>query len=474
MTSTWFGLEIARRGMMVHQKAIEITGHNLANASTVGYSRQEAVINPTDPFTVPYIDSSVTPGQLGTGVLVSSIRRIKDEYLDNNVRRSTTDCSYWESQLSVLRLAEASIAEPVSDGIGERITSFFTAWMNLNNNPQDSSVKAAVVEAGDSLASLLSYTYNQLGDVQDSIAVFSGSDVTGGMVRDQVDEINRLLVQIQDLTESIKKVYDIGQQPNDLLDTRDRLLEQLSQFGPVSVAFETVNGKPTGELSNFTFFEKDVRQAGTYFELSTGGTDISIIVVGGGNGGEEINLTAECNNVIKGGSLLGLERARQDIAGYMDTLDDLAANMETKIGDVGISPASYIFFEGSLGNPLNPFRVNDDIIANPSLIDGTLAGDVASLRDVQINPPAQPYTFEQYYAVLVTQVGADVRVAGDMAGNQAAIKEQITSLRDSVSGVSTDEELTRLIQYQYGFQASARVVTVIDGMLDLLINGLIK
>lgn len=468
MTSTWLGLETARRGMMVHQKLIEITGHNLANASTPGYSRQEAVIKPTDPFTVPSIDSSVTPGQLGTGVFIDSIRRIKDEYLDNNVRRSTTDSSYWESQLSVIKIAEASIAEPVSDGIGDRITSFFTAWMNLNNNPQDPSVKAAVVEAGDSMASLLSYTYNQLGDVRDSIAVIdSPPAVTGGMIRDQVDEVNRLLVQIQDLTESITKVYDVGQQPNDLLDTRDKLIEQLSQFGPVSVTFDTVNGNPTGELSSFTFFGLDVSQAGTSFDLSTDGVEITITVNGGLDNGSGINLTTNCYDVGQGGALLGLERARQDITGYMDNLDHLTEQMRIMIAGEGVD-----FFEGDLA--AGDFAVRVALLQNPSLIDGTLAGDVASLRDVQINPPAQPYTFEQYYAVLVTQVGADVRVAGDMADNQAAIKEQITGLRDSVSGVSTDEELTRLVQYQYGFQASARVVTVLDGMLDLLINGLIK
>lgn len=467
MTSTWFGLETARRGMMVNQQALNIIGHNLANASTEGYSRQEAVINPTIPFSEPALDSSVTVGQLGTGVEVSSIRRVKDEYLDNNVRRSTTDSSYWESQLSVLQLAEASIAEPASDGIGDRITDFFRSWMYLNNSPQDSSVKSAVVESGDSLASLLSYTYNQLSDVKNSIAVIDATPaVTGGRISDQVGDINDLIVQIQDLTESIVKVYQVGQQPNDLLDKRDMLLEELSQYGPVSVNFETVNGMPTGELSGFTFLGLDVSEAGTSFALATDGSDISLAITGGANDGATINLTDNAFNASLGGTLLGLERARQNVMDYMTKLDDLAANMESMIAGAGVD-----FFSGSLAN--GDFAVNSTLLQNPSLIDGTLAGDVADLRDVQINPPGQPYTFEQYYSILVTEVGDDVKVAGDMSDNQTAIKEQITSLRDSVSGVSTDEELTRMVQFQYGFQACARVVTVLDDMLDLLINGLI-
>ena len=88
--------------------------------------------------------------------------------------------------------------------------------------------------------------------------------------------------------------------------------------------------------------------------------------------------------------------------------------------------------------------------------------------------PANRTHFEQYYALLVTLVGGAVKVAGDTAGNQTAIKEQIISLRDSASGVSTEEEMTRMIQYQYAFQSSARLVTVLDGMLDIVINRLVS
>lgn len=472
MPGTWFGLETARRSMKVNQNALDIIGHNLANASTTGYSRQEAVISATDPYTVPGIDSSVTPGQLGTGSEVSSIRRVKDEYLDNNVRRSTTDSAYWDDQISVLQRAEASFAEPASDGIGDRITNFFKSWMDLNNTPQDPGVKAAVAQAGDSLAALMSYTYNQLSDVQESVAVIDGTTVppavAGGMISDQVNEANDLLVQIRELTTAIKKVYAVGQQPNDLLDKRDQLLEELSEIGPVGVSFETVGGKPTGELAELTFFGVDVKNADpATLGLTTVGGKISLTAYGS----EVINLTDNCLDTNQGGSLLGLERARQDVIGYKVKLDDIALYMENLVGDVGIAPASYNFFTGDLS--AGDFEVNTSIIASPALIDGAKAGDIADLRDTQIDPPSRPYTFEQYYSLLVTQVGGDAGNAGDMADVQAAIKEQIAGLRDSVSGVSTDEELTKMIQFQYGFQSSARFINVVDEMLDLLVNGLV-
>lgn len=472
MTSTWFGLETARRGMMLNQRALDITGHNLANAETPGYTRQEAVISPTDPYTRPDLASWVTAGQLGTGAEISSVRRIKDEYLDNNVRRCTTDSAYWESQLPVLQLAEASIAEPAADGIGDRITDFFRAWMDLNNSPQDAGVKAAVAQAGDSLASLMSYTYNQLGDVRDSIAVIDPvtAVVTGGRISDQVAGVKNLLAQIHNLTDSIKKVYDVGQQPNDLLDKRDMLLEKLSQYGPVNVTFETVAGKPTGGMGQFTFLGMDVKQAGTSLDLTTNGTEISLTITGGDDDGQSINLTDNAFNTALGGSLLGLERARRNVEDYMSKLDDLATNMSDMIAGTGVAAGG--FFTGALQN--GDFAANSAFLLNPTLIDGARAGDVAALRDVQIDPPGKPYTFEQYYALLVTLVGGAVKVAGDTAGNQTAIKDQIISLRDSASGVSTEEELTRMIQYQYAFQSSARLVTVLDGMLDIVINRLVS
>lgn len=467
MPSTWFGLETARRGMKVNQYALDITGHNLANASTTGYSRQEAVMSVTDPYAYPSIGGPVTPGQFGTGVEVSSIRRVKDEYLDNNVRRATTDSAYWNDQISVLQRAEASFAEPASDGIGDRIASFFKAWMDLNNTPQDPGVKAAVAQVGDSLASLMSFTYNQLNDVQNSVAVVDSTPaVTGGMLIDQVNEANDLLVQIRNLTDAIKKAYAVGQQPNDLLDKRDQALEELSKFGPVGVSFETVGGKPTGELAELTFFGVDVRNADTTLGLATDGDTISLTV-----GSEVINLTENCFNANQGGSLLGLERARQNIIDYKAKLNDIALYLESMVGDVGINPDSHYFFTGDLSS--GTFKVNTDIITDPTLIDGTKAGSIAALRDTQIDPTDKPYTLEQYYSLLVTQVGGNTKNASDMADIQTAIKEQITGLRDSVSGVSTDEELTKLIQFQYGFQASARVVNILDEMLDLLINGLI-
>lgn len=471
MPGTWFGIETSRRGMKVHQHGLDITGHNLANASTPGYSRQEAVIKPTDPYTNPALDSAATPGQFGTGVDVSSIRRVRDQYLDHQVRRAATDTAYWEDQISVLQRAEASFAEPASSGIGDKIVDFFKAWQDLNNSPQDPGVKASVAQLGDELASLMSYTYNQLTDVQNSVAVIDTTPaVTGGSLKQQVEQANDLLVQIRNLTDSIKRIYALGQQPNDLLDKRDQLLEELSHFGPLTVALETVGGKPTGDFEELELFGVDVKTADpATLDLTTDGIKITLTAYGS----PVINLSDNYNDTNQGGSLLGLERARQSLLDYKVKLDDLADSMRDKIYAVNSQPpaaGNLNFFIGDLvsGN----FRVDTALINNPALIDGTKAKDIANLRGEEIDPVNKPFTFEEYYSLLLTEVGGNAKSTDDMAGNQAAIGKQINALRDSVSGVSVDEELTRMLQFQYGFQASARMINTLDGMLDVIINRL--
>ena len=472
MPGTFFGLETARRGMQVHQNALNITGHNLANASTPGYSRQEAVITASDPYTVPSINSSVTPGQLGTGAQVDSIRRVRDEYLDNNVRRAITDTAYWEDQVELMQRAEATFAEPASDGIGQRIVDFFKAWMELNNTPHDLGIKSSVVSIGEELATMITSAYQQLDGIEESIA--DTADVTGKLY-DQVNQVNDILLQIQQVTDAIKDVYSVNQQPNDLLDKRDMLLEELSKYGPVAVTHEQINGKPTGGIKvdffGFTVFQDDTAVSPPTREtvalrVNSGSGNIELQIVGTTN---TKDLTAAAKSGEKDGSLIGLEKARQNLNEYQDMLYALASTFKKKLHDALGSDFFFVDDDTSQETFMETFKVDPKLTAAPAALDGRFAGDVLQLRTKDVINGA---TFEEHYSLLITKVGNNAQSADGMAANQAAIYEQITALRDSVSGVAVDEELTKMIQFQYGFQASARMVNTIDGMLDVIINRL--
>ncbi len=489
MPSTWLGLETSRRGMIVHQYALDTTGHNLANASTEGYTRQEVVITPTDPYSNPMWNSSVTPGQVGTGTKVQMIRRVMDEYLEHNVLKSATDTSYWQEQVSVMQRAEASFAEPDSDGINTSLVDFFKSWMDLNNTPQDPGVKSAVVELGDELANLMSDTYEQLDETQKTVlSTDSTSAVVSGSLKDGVDRVNDVLKQINDLTTSIKKIYALNQQPNDLLDKRDQLLEELAGYGAVSLTNGYTDGKPNGDLQ-VTFMGQTVIdstdpafQAVTlslkYNDNATPGDEsddtVQLLFTDSAHDATNplrtIDLTEQKDLTggtdVSGGSLLGLEKARQNVINFKNMLNNLALTLENNIK----ADSTTAFFQGDL--QIGNFKVLPDLLNDPSKLDGDIAKDNANVRtqEYSIAPLTKTCTMEEYFGILTTEVGNAAKSTDGMAANQTAIKEQIAALKDSVSGVSVDEEMTKMLQYQYGFQASARMVTTIDGMLDVIIN----
>ncbi len=492
---TWFGLETARWGLRVNQQAMNVTGHNLANASTPGYTRQEAVIKANMPYTSPDMNSSCTPGQFGTGAQVEYIRRIKDEYMDNNVRRANADSGYWEDQISIMQRAEASFAEPATKGIDNKITDFFKSWMNLNAYPTDMGVKATVMELGRNLAVMMGTVYKQLQSIEKGILDLNSANTppTSGMLQDQVNQVSDILTNINDLTTAIKRIYDAGQQPNDLLDKRDMLLEKLSHYGPVTISEGSTNGKPNGELE-VNFFGNKVFDSKNNVCLN----DVKIDFAGGTSDPINItfapktvppttptysvNLTQKLNNQEYSGSLVGLVNARETLITEQDKLDKLSIAFTEEINKIlkdtsdPSNPYDYFFgvkdsvthiVTGSLKN--GTFNVNDNLIKEPSNLDGSKAFNAGELRDHDI-PSLGNNTFSEYCRVILTDVGNAAKNANNMAANQEAIKIQITALRDSISGVDTDEELTKMTQFQHGFNASARMVTVIDEMIDLVIN----
>lgn len=476
MPGTFFGLELGRRGIQTHQRSLDVTGHNLANASNEGYSRQEAVFSVTEPYTFPDLNSMATPGQLGSGVHITQIRRIRDEYMDPQVRSANQNRYYWEEQISIFKRVEASFAEPSASGIQDQMVEFFKGWQNLNNNPQDPGVKASVKEMGVQLASLMTYTYSQLTNIQESI-VKPGElpAVDGGVIKDRVDRVNNLLLQINNLTTDIKKIYQLGQQPNDMLDKRDLMLDELARYGPLGVTHETSGGKPTGGLT-VTFFGTTIQSVPqTSFSLrinDQAGPEYGNIEMHLTGGGLVIDFTAQRNNTQMGGSMLGLEKSRQEIIAFKGMLNEIAEIIADKIYNKNSSlpPASVLeFFTGSLVN--GNFAVNGAIVSNPDVIDGAKANKIADIRYENINS-TKSYTLEESYQLLVTEVGNGASGVDDMAANLQVIQEQMYNLRGSISGVSVDEELTRMIQFQYGFQASARVVSMVDELLDVIINRL--
>jgi flagellar hook-associated protein 1 FlgK len=471
VSGTFFGLEIARRGINVHRTALDITGHNIANANTPGYSRQQAVIEATEPWTLPDLATKMTPGQLGTGVQAVQVRRIRDYYLDVQYRQASSNEGYWQKKLDNAQRIETVFPEPDGPGIQKTLIDFFNNWHDLNNDPQDPGVKAAVKESGDELAATIRQTYSQLESIGEGIL---------WSMQSQVDQANKLLTRIADITNAIVFAIRNDAQPNDLLDQRDNLLDQLSSLAYIEVLAQD-NGMITVNFmdSSATVLQDDGTGKVVASQLA--------LLTGAGAGGNEnhlsidgvdtINLTGLANYYDGAppgagkGAILGNESARLENENIMAQLDDLAVAIIDNVNDrSGLAGLGFTFFTGDGADNI---ALSNDIRNSPEVIIGDNALTVAQLQSTPLPFGAGTATIGEYYQIIVTRVGADVDSASGMLENQQAISQQINSLKQSVSGVSLDEELTLTIQFQYGYQASARVLSIQDEMLDYLINRII-
>jgi flagellar hook-associated protein 1 FlgK len=462
-------LEIALRGLQAHQKSLEVTGHNIANANTPGYSRQEAVHTAAAPYPPPGANSGTAPGQQGAGVDIDYIRRIRNEYLDTQVRDSTSAQSYWENKTEIMEQIESIFPEPDGRGIQEVMLNFFSDWQDLNNTPQDDGIKSAVVESAKELAKLFRDTHGQLQNVSESITGSDSGVIQKGKIFDQVNRVTELSNQISNITDSIKQVQREGRQPNDLLDKRDLLLNELAEFGPIKVSGSSDGGiKVTMFDGALTLVEPGLKISEIKAEIS--GNQITLETIKNNTPYQKINLT-NISDTSKG-SLLGTIAAWQENKEFINDINNLANNLGKHVNsaykDHFFVNAGDTALDGTNGGA-GDIYVEAGIKENPSQVDGTRALDVARLRNETL-PGLDDSTLEGYYQGYIGVIGSRTQSAQNMQENQQAILDQIKNLQESTSGVSLDEELSRLIELQFGYQASARVMNVIDGVLDTLIN----
>lgn len=214
---------IAKRGLNVQQGNINTTSHNIANANTTGYSRQRAVAETTRPFGGMSRFDTTGVGQVGTGAEITSIQRIRDYFIDYQVRSESGTSGYYTQASNTLSKVEDIFGEPSDTGIQELTNQFFNAFQEVSKSPSKSDVKTVAIKDASALADALNYTYNQLKKAQDD---------SQSLIQTNITDVNSYLDQINELNKQIRSISSVGQTANDLMDKRDNLLDQLSyKFG---------------------------------------------------------------------------------------------------------------------------------------------------------------------------------------------------------------------------------------------------
>ena len=226
MGSTFSGIELGKRSIMAQTDAITTAGHNIANANTEGYSRQRVQIKEFDPLYRPDMTRAERPGQIGQGVDVQSITRVRDELLDKRIVAQANQETYWQTRSDYYTMLEQIYNEPDDISVRFNMDKFWESWQELSVNPESKAARQAVVTRGQTLTESINQRWESLKGV---------SDLVDGDIEATVKQVNDLARQIAALNASIVESKGVGDSPNDLLDRRDLLVDKLSQLVNVTV-----------------------------------------------------------------------------------------------------------------------------------------------------------------------------------------------------------------------------------------------
>jgi len=531
-------LEIGIRAVRTQRQALHVIGHNIANVNTPGFSRQRAVLTTTLP-----------QGEMGTGVKVESVDRIRDEVVDFYIRSENPKLNKWKAKLKNLEEMEILFNEPSDNSIGKILNDFWDSWSDLANNPENGAARANVREQGEAICDAFRTLYQNLRDLQEKI---------DEEIKTDVDHLNSIINQIADLNKEIEKVELGGRaHANDLRDKRDLLLDELS------------------ELTGFEYEEmKDgTIRIGVHGQLLVSKGVVSpFIAEAGENGFLEVKWEDSGERVaITTGKLKGLMEIRDEvIPRFLSGLDSLASTLIDEVNTLhrqgmGLDGTSKVEgwkdFSGSLDSDgsfeingvniqvvagddldaiiakinaekdttgveaskdgdklvLEPYSLNPqtiNITADPDNImldklgilanffSGTGAEDIdlddaikSDLSKIAASSNGAPgdnsnalsiyqlkdkpvleggsSTFSDYYSKIIADLGVETKQTRGLKENQQTLLTQLENRRQSICGVSLDEETTNMILFQQAYRAAVYFLQMIDNLLDVLARAMV-
>lgn len=459
--SSFFGINIALSGLRAQQYAMDVTGHNIANANTPGYRRQEVVSVAGSPAsgTIGILGSGVP--QLGTGVMVHSIRQAQTDFLDSQIRLSCQSSGSWSAKNTALGQLETILGEPGENGLSAILSKFWNSWEDLSASPESAAARTAVAESGEILADRIRNLHYNLRTAQ------TNADIK---VTNIVKDINIMAQEIARINEQITQPVSNVYQPNDLLNRRDMLLEQMSQMVDIQV-----HGMGGADLI-VSIGGKVLVQGNQYCAMG-----VSYSPEGRANPVWESDGSQV---LVSAGELRGyLDVRDRMLENYVNRLNDITAAIVSRVNEIHSNgatmtgePAGNFFIPGSTSYDIavlpelmrDPARIAAGALGN-GINDNSVANAVAGIRRETF---MGGQTIGSSYATLISQIASNAGEARTQAHAHEVSLNQRKVQREAVAGVSLDEEMVNMMKFQHGYNAAARILTVMDEMLESIINRL--
>jgi flagellar hook-associated protein 1 FlgK len=450
-------LSVGRVALATQQKAIDVTGNNIANVNTPGYSRQRLNMESTDP--VRY-----GTGQMSRGVRANrQVDRMYDQFLGAQINNETQSLGRWDARKNSLEKVEMVFDETSGNGLNQAMGAFWNAWQDLANQPSGHVERVELLNKSQTMTGMFNAMASDLEQTRNDMDT---------NIKGTVDEINLLSEEIADLNAKIQKAEVGGHSANEFRDQRDFVLKELSGFIDIN-AFEDNHGHMTVLTGGGHPLVEGVSSYELTTEISAGHYNVEWI----DSDGNQTDITAN----ISGGKLKGwIETRDVAVPDYLNRMDSLASSIMTEVNTLHQAGfdlnnnSGGDFFSGS--SALN-MAVDSALLADTDLIAaGSLSGDpgdngnVMAIAELQNSILIGSSTFDDYYNSIVSNVGSNVKNASINYNHQSAVAEQLDNYRETVSGVSIDEEMVNLVKFQHAYDAAAKLISTVDELLATLMN----
>ena len=469
--STFSGLNTATTALWAQQRGLDVTGQNIANVNTPGYSRQRAELQSVGGNAVPAIYA--VSNQVGQGVDADRVIRIRDAFLEGRAQLEGGASARLTVADDTLARIEQAFREPGDTGISAKLTEVFKAWGDVANHPTEDGARTAVLQKTATLVAELHTTAANL-------------DAQWTQTRDEMDvlaqDVTSTLASIADLNTAIKRGNHAGLPVNELADKRDVLVLKLSAaIGATSSPGDDgqVNVSVSGSVLVSGGDAVTVQAQGTKLPAEATGTNPPRFVISPGGTTLMVDGSA-------GGQVTAL---RSTLPRYQDQLDSVAQKLAGEFNQAHMAgydktgvAGKAMFDDGSGTDPVDTSPATSPITAANLTLRIT---DIAQLAASGVGPGANSDNGNAKklaalatsgngtavaYRKLIVSLGVEASVATGNLATQNVISSQVDASRESVSGVNLDEEMTNMLQFQHAYSAAARMITTIDETLDVLIN----
>jgi len=446
-------LGISSGALQADQGAAAITGNNIANVNTPGYSREQINLSENAPIQVGNF-------LLGDGVSLDQTTSIRDNLLQQRINQENQSAGQLSAFLGPLNQVQSIFNETSSSGLQTPLTAFFNSLSQLSATPNSSALREGVITAGQNLASAFQQDASTLQSLQ------SNADLS---VQQSVSQINTLATQIAALNTQVSSLIAAGKDGGAFEDQRSQLVNQLSGLVDVSqtdagngnITLTTSNGAALVVGAQSFALSTRINPATAYQDVYSQGADITSSITSGTLGGQ-------------------IQVRDKEIPAILNKLNTLAygvataVNTQSKAGfDAnGVAGVNFFSAPAAVNGAAASFSV---AITDPNLVaassDGSVGsnGNVQALANLQNQNIVAGQTPGNYYGGLIYQIGSDISQANSEQTSVGLVQQQLTDQQGAISGVSLNEEATNLIRYQSAFQASASVISAVDAMLSSLL-----